>query len=247
MKRHFNKNIFALLFVTVPALLWLVANLARPYVIDPKCSHSPNTCTSESVIPIDQLSLGMEDWKADLYSYRAQNFSGILAFAAPTLWNGFSYALGYLNAPAALVSLGADLLVIAQTIAWNGFFTEASHLVSQRPRPFVYSDPEVRGIDPAHYTSFYSGHTSFTAATLFAVFLILRRKKAPKWTLLLSAATFEGFVIATAYFRILAGRHFLTDVLCGALAGTLIAWSVGALNGYFNQNFRIFNNPKHYP
>jgi membrane-associated phospholipid phosphatase len=41
--------------------------------------------------------------------------------------------------------------------------------------------------------------------------------------------TGEALVISTAAFRILAGRHFLTDTLMGALMGTLAAVLVYSL------------------
>jgi membrane-associated phospholipid phosphatase len=241
MKRQFDKKqrlkskSFRFMVLVVPALLWLTATVARPYVIEPRCLKFPGTCTQESVIPIDQLSLGMEDWKADYYSYWTQNTSGVLAYLVPTTWHTLHFALGSLSGPAALASIGADFLIVSQTIAWNGFFTELSHLISQRPRPFVYSNPPVRGSDPAHYTSFYSGHTSFTAASTLAVFLIFLFRQAPGWVLILSAASFEGLVLATAYFRVLAGRHFLTDVICGAIAGSIVAWAVAYAQRYLTS------------
>ena len=61
---------------------------------------------------------------------------------------------------------------------------------------------------------------------MVAVFLILWMRGAPLLLLLLSALAAETLIITTAYFRILAGRHFLTDVIMGALAGTTVAWVV---------------------
>ncbi len=215
-----------LLLTLVPAILWFAAVLIRPYIIHPRCMDRPQNCTKESVLPIDRLSLGMEDWKADEYSYFTQNFSGTLAVLVPTGWTIGLLALGQIHSITALAFIGADLITVFQTAAWNGLFTEVSHLISQRPRPFVYQDPLQRGIDPAHYTSFYSGHTSFTAAVNMATFLILLSRNAPLLLVLLYAAMGESLIISTAYFRILAGRHFLTDVICGAIAGLFIAWIV---------------------
>ncbi len=227
MNRLLKPNI---LFTLLPALLWWGAIYARPQMIQPRCSTDPQTCSKQSVLFMDRLSLNMEDSKADQYSYFTQNLSGIFAIAAPVAWNTALFALGKMNGIIALTTLGKDLVIILQTVVWNGFFTEASHLISQRPRPFVYSDPVQKGIDPAHYTSFYSGHTSFAAATTMAVFLILLSQGAPFIILLLSAIIMETLVFSTAYFRILAGRHFLTDVICAAISGSLIAWSVAALH-----------------
>jgi undecaprenyl-diphosphatase len=175
----------------------------------------------------------MEDMTADGYSYQTQNFSGFWGITLPWGWTLFQTlsSLGSLRSFGVIRSLGilaanlgSDLVVYLQTISWNGLLTEISHIVSQRPRPFVFSNPTERGIDPAHYTSFYSGHTSFAAATGTCGFLLLMRAGAPLALLLLSFASTQALILSTAYFRILAGRHFLTDVLCGAIAGSITAY-----------------------
>ncbi len=244
MKKQIDKKLFSipysawiqLLFWIIPSLLWWGATAARSSWIHPSCLTTPQTCTKESVLKVDQLSLGMEDWKADEYSYWTQNFAGTLAGAVPMTWHSALFLLRRCNSVTAVSSAFMDLLILGQTIAWNGLLTETSHLISQRPRPFVYQAPLERGIDPAHYTSFYSGHTSFTAATTFAIFLILLYRGAPQLILCLSAITFETLVLSTAYFRILAGRHFLTDVICGAIAGSLTAWMILQLHRQKNPH-----------
>lgn len=221
-----------LAFAFVPAVLWVGAISLRPLVLDPFCVKAGGICTKESVFFIDQLSIGMEDWKADAYSYWTQNLSGIIALIVPFLWNfsGFlrSQAKRPIHSSLATTSLisGLDFLLVLQVMSWNGLFTEISHLLSHRPRPFVYLDPFTRGTDPAHYTSFYSGHTSFSAASTFILLLILIRRKAPFPILLASAASYQILVFSTGYFRVLAGRHFLTDVIVGAIAGSLTAGAV---------------------
>lgn len=216
------KRISLLLF---PALLWWAATTSRHWFIHPHCAQNPQSCTRDSVFFLDRFSLGVEDGKADEYSYVAQNISGILGLAVPTLWHGTQLLLG-VSWPAVLVNLTSDLGLVIQTAAWNGFFTEASHLFVQRPRPFVYTDPVGRGLDPAHYTSFYSGHTSFVSAMNAAIFLILLYRGAPLLILLFSAGLWEVMVFFTAYFRMMAGRHFLTDVTTGAVAGAFMAWLI---------------------
>lgn len=212
--------------ILIPALLWLSATYARSWVIHPRCLSQPQTCSKQSVYPVDRFLIGMEDGEADHFSYLTQNSSGAWGLAVPLVWHASSALLGRLSGLTALTYFGTDLVLILQTTTWNGLFTEISHLLSQRPRPFVYTDPAQRGIDPAHYTSFYSGHTSFTAAAHSITFLILLARGAPWLILFATAAIGEALIMATAYFRILAGRHFLTDVISGAIAGILVAWIV---------------------
>jgi membrane-associated phospholipid phosphatase len=212
--------------IVIPGLIWGAAIFMRQSVINPYCRNTPQMCSKESLLPMDQLSFKMEDPDADGYSYFTQNLSGALAVVVPATWSLSQLALGSVSPIGALGMVGVDLVLVLQAASWNGLFTEFSHLIVQRPRPFVYYDPSQRGIDPAHYTSFYSGHTSFTAAMTLIVFLILLVRGAPLFVLALAVVSGEVLVISTAYFRILAGRHFLTDVIIGALAGTAVAWVV---------------------
>lgn len=210
----------------IPALLWLGGIYGRTYLLKPHCASAPQTCTVESVNSTDRIAIQMESGEADGLSFAGQNISGITAITVPFLWHVGTVALGQFSPLSALIQLGGDWLLLAQASAWNGVGTELSHLVSQRPRPFVYSDPSHRGADPAHYTSFYSGHTSFAAVSMMTLILILLSRGAPGILVLASVISTETLVMLTGYARIMAGRHFLTDVLAAAVAGTLIAVAV---------------------
>ena len=219
------------LTLILPALLWWGGIHLRDYLIEPRCGSLPVLCSVDSVSQIDRFSLGIEDGKADGYSYYLQNTSAVLAFGIPIAWNTATLLLSTVNPVAFWTHLTSDLLLMAQTIAWNGLFTEVSHLISQRPRPFVYQDPATRGAEASHYTSFYSGHTSFVATTQTAILLFFLVRGAPVWLLMLSLGCGQAMTFATAYFRIFAGRHFLTDVLCGAFAGVCVALLIFLISG----------------
>lgn len=182
---------------------------------------------------IDRFSLGWENSAADGASYFTQNLSGVYALCSLLLLSAFLYFSKRLSQREVFGAFLIDLSILLQTIGWNGVFTELSHFISQRPRPFVFLDPLTRGLDPSHFTSFYSGHTSFSAAATLGVILMLFRRKAPPLLCFLSIAIAEVLIFSTAYFRILAGRHFLTDVLSGGVAGTAIA----CLLGFFYRDF----------
>lgn len=214
----------------VPIVLWTGAVLLRPWVIRPWCSQTPEQCTLQSILPMDQIAAGMESGASDGLSFITQNTSGILLLAVPLIWAAFALLRGQIQRKAAMLQVGTDFIIAVQTVTWNGFFTELSHLISQRPRPFVYSSPALRGIDPAHYTSFYSGHTSFSAASTTALVFILISRKAPSSLLWMSIACAQILVFLTGIFRVLAGRHFVTDVIIGGLAGTCVAWIIAMVH-----------------
>ncbi len=215
------------LFLTVGlAGLWYLAVLSRPALMNLQCSKDPTACTRESVFMLDRFSLGMENHDADAYSFTTQNTAGALAIALPPLWIGALAIGGRILPFTALIAVGTDFMILLQSIAWNGVITEALRLLVQRPRPFVYNDPGRLGAQPSHYTSFISGHTSFTATAGASLVFTLAGRGAPLLLTAGIATLTTALVIATGVFRILAGRHFMTDVLIGALVGLLISFTV---------------------
>lgn len=169
--------------------------------------------------------MGHENMTADDYSTLTQNLSGVLAVTAPIALHAGWILTRSISPAAALIAYSTDLVLLLQTAAWNGAFTETARILVQRPRPFVYGDP-VRAQDPHNYVSFYSGHTSFAAATCFGLLLVMIGRGAPGPAILIAGLVGQSLVISTAAYRLLAGRHFLTDVLAGAAMGVLIACMV---------------------
>ncbi len=127
---------------------------------------------------------------------------------------------------------GRDIVVLLETFAVNYAATNVVKLAVQRPRPFSYDADSSVG-DPQDgdaRLSFFSGHssTSFAMATAYASLFQARHPRsrwvAPVWVLGLSFAS----TIAVA--RVEAGKHFWTDVIVGAVAGTSIGLIVPALH-----------------
>jgi membrane-associated phospholipid phosphatase len=198
-------------------------------LITPHCSIHPERCTKSSLLVMDQPAIGLEVPGADSLSFMTQGLSGVMALSIPPLWHAGLLLTRQVSPMTALLGLGTDLVLFAQTAAWNGLFTETSHLITQRPRPFVYTDPQ-RAQDFSNYTSFYSGHTSFAACAAIYLLLMLAGRGAASWLLWLAAANAYGLMSLTGLYRVLAGRHVPTDVLIGALAGTMVALTVAYLH-----------------
>ena len=78
------------------------------------------------------------------------------------------------------------------------------------------------------FFGFYSGHAanSFAFATVVAMALLLVKKNGFDRGLIAGVYTWAGLV---AISRIMAGKHYLGDVLVGALAGSLMAIAVALL------------------
>jgi membrane-associated phospholipid phosphatase len=129
-------------------------------------------------------------------------------------------------------SWAADLIVIGEALAWDGAIQDLARRASRRPRPFLY----VAGAYPFERDSaeaarsFYSGHTAFafTLATSLAYTFHLRHPRSRwrfvVWPVLLGVATIEPIL------RVLAGDHFPTDVIVGALVGSALGVLFPALH-----------------
>ena len=127
--------------------------------------------------------------------------------------------------------LGKDALVIAQTYAATYFLTNALKVLVHRLRPFNYSARfEARRHDGDSRLSFPSGHTSmaFAGAATFST-MLAHRYRGQDWAV---GAAIGGWAMATGVgvFRVLAGRHFPTDVVAGAALGTLVGLLIPGLH-----------------
>lgn len=119
-----------------------------------------------------------------------------------------------------------------ETVFINAGLTMLTKYSVRRARPFVY-DPNM---DYAKKTqanakaSFFSGHTSMTAAntffaaTVFSDYFPDSKFKPIVWGV---AATIPA---VTGYLRVRGGRHYPTDVIVGYAVGALVGWAVPTLH-----------------
>ncbi|NMB74585.1 MAG: phosphatase PAP2 family protein [Myxococcales bacterium] len=125
-----------------------------------------------------------------------------------------------------------DSLLLLQALSANFLVANLVKLSVRRPRPYAY-DPAVpeetrRGAEAS--LSFYSGHssTAFAMATAYALIYQARHPESPSRF----AFFVGGYLLASgvALCRVAAGKHFWTDVLAGAAAGSLVGWLVVELH-----------------
>lgn len=118
--------------------------------------------------------------------------------------------------------------IYAQTALLTFGVTELVKGAVRRPRPLAYNDSftmELR-TERDSRMSFFSGHTSitaalcFTTAKLFSDYSENKTHEALVWT---AAALVP---IATAYTRFEAGKHFPSDVIAGYFVGGAIGYLV---------------------
>lgn len=154
---------------------------------------------------------------------RASRFSDVTSYGlSPGLSLGL-VAFGTLADPSWAAAID-DFTPIVEAMVVTQFVTRAIKIPVGRQRPYAhYTGP----MDYEDNLSFPSGHTSraFSLVVSAAMVARARRYKIEPviWASGLTVAT------ASAYLRIAADKHYLTDVLAGALLGTAAGLTVPLL------------------
>ncbi|MCU0293360.1 MAG: phosphatase PAP2 family protein [Thermoanaerobaculaceae bacterium] len=156
------------------------------------------------------------------------------AGTAATLSNVTAYGL----APAASLGLvgweawrrggwrqaAADDLLIFESAVASAVLVQGLKYSTARTRPFVRDLPDGTPPSGDHNLSFPSGHTAFafSLATAAGTVATLRGYRvAPYvWGFGMAVAAFTG------YLRLAADEHYASDVLVGAVVGSLVGWAV---------------------
>ncbi len=118
--------------------------------------------------------------------------------------------------------LGGPAMAIVQAVAITDSFTQLTKFAVARQRPYrTFDTGAPRGSDDN--LSFVSGHTSnaFAIATASAVILQHQygNRRSVIWPAMLVPAVTVG------YLRIASDRHYLSDVLAGAILGAAIGYT----------------------
>lgn len=132
-----------------------------------------------------------------------------------------------------------DLKMIAvmatECFLWSYGSSEIAKNLTKRARPFVYRAPlHLDPMAPDARRSFYSAHTTFAAtmsfftASVFSAYYPDSRYKGLVW---IGAATIPAL---TGVTRVLAGKHFPTDILVG--------YAIGAVTGVVVPQLHLANH-----
>ncbi len=196
------------------AVLWGGTSVISGGSVPPPWCGTMSTpaCNPSSVNALDRLAIGLNSSPARL----AANIAAGVVPGAFALFDVFDAGIknwrGWLT----------DSVVIAEATLWSGAIQDVVRRAVRRPRPYMY----VPGLNPGQREgaeasfSFFSGHTSNTFAMVTAVaFTYTLRHPRSKWhwlvwTAALTAATTEPIL------RVLAGDHFPTDCIVGAVVGS---------------------------
>ena len=132
------------------------------------------------------------------------------------------------------VMYGESLLIT------NGLNKAIKNIV-QRKRPFTYNPdaPHKDKKEKDAVLSFYSGHTAnaFNSAvfvsTVFSDYYAQSPWRYAVWGTTLTLAS------TTGYLRYYAGKHYPTDIIAGAIIGSITGWAIPALHRHRAENISV--------
>jgi membrane-associated phospholipid phosphatase len=129
-------------------------------------------------------------------------------------------------------------LIDLETLAISGAVQGATNVMVSRERPYgrncgtsTLPSDAVDCEGAVHYRSFFSGHSSFsfTSAALICIHHFENDLLGAPWDAL---SCVGGYAVAgtTATFRVVSDLHYASDILTGALVGTLVGYGVPLLH-----------------
>lgn len=123
-------------------------------------------------------------------------------------------------------------VMLAETLLLNETLTGITKTWVQRPRPYTYNEEvsDLEKMDKNSNLSFFSGHTSYTAALSFFTAKVIS-DYSDNHTLEIIAWTGAALVPAvTGYMRYRAGMHFPTDIITGYIVGASLGYLIPELH-----------------
>lgn len=134
------------------------------------------------------------------------------------------------NKPNSIVD---ELFLVAESISLTHFLLQITKTAVNRPRPLMYAKnlPGKQRFRADNFLSFFSGHaaTTFSFATSTTMLAAKSNTSMP----LKAASAIVTFSLAsvTSVLRVASGKHFITDVLSGAIIGAATSMVVIEAHG----------------
>ncbi len=115
------------------------------------------------------------------------------------------------------------ILINSRVFAANNLLTNFMKIGAARERPYSHFASRTSE-GSSDYTSFYSGHSSVAFSQAVCNAMLLSRSYPGHETKIWS--TLLGVAGVTAYLRIAGDMHYFSDVMVGAIMGSLVSWSI---------------------
>lgn len=162
-----------------------------------------------------------------------ENYNKDARIASDVFLNiSYLFPLTSLLIPEARQEFGTISVMLLETILLNETLTGLSKVLVSRPRPYTHNSnvPFEERIQEDNNLSFFSGHTSYTAALSFFSAQVLTQYIDNPTTRKLIWAGAIAWPAATGYFRYAAGKHYITDVLTGYVIGAALGYFIPRLH-----------------
>lgn len=194
-----------------------------------KSEFAPLTCKWCDRNPDGTDSLnGLDKWgKRLIWDSRstADSASTAIVLALPFGIAGVDWLMA--NASGDQRATLEDLVMIAQATAISGAINEGVKDIAGRQRPYAHYGVSSGSPSRDDNLSFYSGHSNVAFVLVTSAGTIAEMRGYPyAWTIWAVGMPLAGL---TAYFRVAAAKHYLTDVIAGALVGGAIGAGVPLL------------------
>jgi membrane-associated phospholipid phosphatase len=204
---------------------WAFTELNKDRIVAPTCRWCDRGPTGEDTLnALDSATTAALGWSnlpvvsrvGDVFAY------GIVPL-------GTLSALGFAaQREDRLSDLPVNILVIAKSLMLYGALNQTVKFIAGRERPFVHELPAREKKLTEHpddnNVSFFSAHSGTTMCLVVSAGMIARLRGYESerlvWAVGVPLATF------TAYSRIAAKKHYLTDVLVGGLVGAAVGFSI---------------------
>ncbi|MEP2671312.1 MAG: phosphatase PAP2 family protein [Cyclobacteriaceae bacterium] len=133
------------------------------------------------------------------------------------------------------------LVMSAEVMAVTFGITNGVKNLVARTRPYVYNPivPLSERTNSRSRKSFFSGHTSHTAAAAFFMAKVISdyHPNMNKGTKIVLWSVSAYIPVITGYLRVKAGKHFPTDVMTGYAVGAFAGWLIPHLHSVNRKGF----------
>lgn len=179
---------------------------------------APSTCRWCSVNTFDKW--GHDNLKWDNVK-AASTTSHVMAYCiAPLIAFGGNALVA--NYDDKVDDFAVNALIIAETVALSSLLNQIVKMSAGRQRPDAHYSGVRSGA--ADNTSFYSGHTNLAFSLAVSSGTVASMREYRLAPLIWGAGL--GVAATTGYLRIAADKHYITDVVAGAVIGSAVGFCV---------------------